>query len=107
MRASIFGDVCLDLINRHKLVAVLDRVNVDTHQIIPKQFLKRIERSGFGQFLFYDWRFEPDGKTLKSDFELNDPPFSGSFDSGLRGPQSRVAPTRPALRSLGEWGPES
>ena len=38
-------------------VAPLDRVNVDTDQIIPKQFLKRIERTGFGQFLFYDWRF--------------------------------------------------
>jgi 3-isopropylmalate/(R)-2-methylmalate dehydratase small subunit len=44
------------------LVAPLDRVNVDTDQIIPKQFLKRIERTGFGQFLFYDWRFDADGK---------------------------------------------
>jgi len=43
-------------------VAPLDRVNVDTDQIIPKQFLKRIERTGFGQFLFYDWRFGADGK---------------------------------------------
>src|SRR6201984_326367 len=43
-------------------VAPLDRVNVDTDQIIPKQFLKRIERTGFGQFLFYDWRFAADGK---------------------------------------------
>jgi 3-isopropylmalate/(R)-2-methylmalate dehydratase small subunit len=43
-------------------VAPLDRVNVDTDQIIPKQFLKRIERTGFGQFLFYDWRFSLDGK---------------------------------------------
>jgi 3-isopropylmalate/(R)-2-methylmalate dehydratase small subunit len=43
-------------------VAPLDRVNVDTDQIIPKQFLKRIERTGFGQFLFYDWRFSVDGK---------------------------------------------
>ncbi len=39
-------------------VAPLDRVNVDTDQIIPKQFLKRIERTGFGQFLFYDWRYD-------------------------------------------------
>ncbi len=60
------------------LVAVLDRVNVDTDQIIPKQFLKRIERTGFGQFLFFDWRFESDGKTLKSDFELNAPRFQGA-----------------------------
>jgi 3-isopropylmalate/(R)-2-methylmalate dehydratase small subunit len=43
-------------------VAPLDRVNVDTDQIIPKQFLKRVERTGFGQFLFYDWRFSADGK---------------------------------------------
>ncbi|MFY9556159.1 MAG: 3-isopropylmalate dehydratase small subunit [Blastocatellia bacterium] len=59
------------------LVATLDRVNVDTDQIIPKQFLKRIERSGFGQFLFYDWRFNPDG-SLIPDFELNQPRFQGA-----------------------------
>src|SRR2546426_5253755 len=58
-------------------VATLDRVNVDTDQIIPKQFLKRIERSGFGQFLFYDWRFNPDG-SLKAEFELNQPRFHGA-----------------------------
>ncbi len=43
-------------------VVALDKVNVDTDQIIPKQFLKRIERSGFGEFLFYDWRFSAEGK---------------------------------------------
>src|ERR1041384_201653 len=59
------------------LAATLDRVNVDTDQIIPKQFLKRIERSGFGQFLFYDWRFTPDG-ALNPEFELNDPRFAGA-----------------------------
>ena len=53
-------------------VAVMDRANVDTDQIIPKQFLKRIERTGFGQFLFYDWRFEEDGSP-NPDFELNQP----------------------------------
>ncbi len=58
--------------------AVLDRVNVDTDQIIPKQFLKRIERTGFGQFLFFDWRFEEDGKTPRADFELNQPRFQGA-----------------------------
>jgi 3-isopropylmalate/(R)-2-methylmalate dehydratase small subunit len=52
----------------------LDRANIDTDQIIPKQFLKRIERSGYGEFLFYDWRFNSDG-TLKLDFVLNDPKF--------------------------------
>lgn len=50
--------------------AVMDRKNVDTDQIIPKQFLKRIERSGFGQFLFYNWRFDEQGKE-RPDFELN------------------------------------
>jgi 3-isopropylmalate/(R)-2-methylmalate dehydratase small subunit len=59
------------------LVATLDRVSVDTDQIIPKQFLKRIERSGFGEFLFYDWRFNPDG-SLKTEFELNQPRFAGA-----------------------------
>lgn len=52
------------------IVAALNRVNVDTDQIIPKQFLKRIERTGFGQFLFFDWRFLPDGSP-NPDFELN------------------------------------
>lgn len=56
------------------LVAPLDRVNVDTDQIIPKQFLKRIERTGFGQFLFYDWRFSGDGKKL-ADFVLHQPRY--------------------------------
>ena len=57
--------------------APLDRVNVDTDQIIPKQFLKRIERTGFGQFLFYDWRFVADGKK-NSDFVLNEPRYAGA-----------------------------
>ena len=52
------------------VVAPMDRSNVDTDQIIPKQFLKRIERTGFGQYLFFDWRFEPDGSE-KPDFVLN------------------------------------
>ena len=56
-------------------VAVLDRPDVDTDQIMPKQFLKRIERTGFGEFLFYDWKFEEDGKTLRDDFPLNNPAF--------------------------------
>jgi 3-isopropylmalate/(R)-2-methylmalate dehydratase small subunit len=53
------------------IVAPLDRVNVDTDQIIPKQFLKRIERTGFGEFLFYDWRFSADGTKL-ANFVLHD-----------------------------------
>ena len=55
-------------------VAVLDRPNVDTDQIIPKQFLKRVERTGFGQFLFYDWRFLPNDQP-NPDFPLNDPRY--------------------------------
>ncbi len=58
-------------------VAPLDAINVDTDQIIPKQFLKRIERSGFGQFLFYDWRLREDG-TPDPDFSLNDPRHDGA-----------------------------
>jgi len=58
-------------------VAALPRANVDTDQIIPKQFLKRVERSGFGVFLFHDWRYALDGHT-KQDFELNRPEASGA-----------------------------
>ena len=60
------------------IVAPLDRVNVDTDQIIPKQFLKRIERSGYADTLFYDWRFRADGKTPHPDFELNAPRYRGA-----------------------------
>ncbi len=56
------------------LAAPLNRLNVDTDQIIPKQFLKRIERTGFGQFLFYDWRFLDNGDP-NPDFVLNDPRY--------------------------------
>ena len=59
------------------LVAVLDRPNVDTDQIIPKQFLKRVERTGFGEFLFYDWRFRADGQADPS-FPLNEPRYRGA-----------------------------
>lgn len=54
----------------------LDRVNVDTDQIVPKQFLKLVSRTGFGKYLFYDWRFDKDGKP-KLDFVLNDPKYAG------------------------------
>jgi 3-isopropylmalate/(R)-2-methylmalate dehydratase small subunit len=57
------------------LVVPLDRVNVDTDQIIPKQFLKRIERTGFGEFLFYDWRFSGDGAKI-ADFVLHEPRYA-------------------------------
>lgn len=57
--------------------AVLDRVNVDTDQIISKQFLKRIERTGFGKFLFYDWRYQAEG-VENPHFELNKPDAQGA-----------------------------
>ncbi|HKG79598.1 MAG TPA: 3-isopropylmalate dehydratase small subunit, partial [Pyrinomonadaceae bacterium] len=59
------------------LVAPLNRANVDTDQIIPKQFLKRIERTGFGEFLFYDWRYLRDGRPDPS-FVLNEPRYEGA-----------------------------
>ncbi len=59
------------------IVAPLDRVNVDTDQIVPKQFLKRIEKTGFGEFLFYDWRRNEDGSP-NPEFELNRPGYEGA-----------------------------
>jgi 3-isopropylmalate/(R)-2-methylmalate dehydratase small subunit len=65
-------------ITTHTGIAVaLDRPNVDTDQIVPKQFLKRIERSGFGRFLFFDWRFATDGEP-NPDFVLNEPRYAGA-----------------------------
>ena len=64
-------------VNLTGVVAPLNRVNVDTDQIIPKQFLKRIERTGFGQFLFFDWRLLPDGRP-DPDFILNHPGYRGA-----------------------------
>lgn len=58
-------------------VAPLDRANIDTDQIIPKQFLKRIERTGFGEFLFYDWRFSSEAQ-LDESFSLNEPRYRGA-----------------------------
>lgn len=59
------------------IVALMKRSNVDTDQIIPKQFLKKVERSGFGKHLFHDWRFNDDGSD-NADFELNKPAFAGA-----------------------------
>lgn len=65
----------MEPIRKHEgLVYPLNRANIDTDQIIPKQFLKRIERTGFGQFLFYNWRFHDDG-TPRENFSLNDPKY--------------------------------
>ena len=59
------------------IVVPLDRVNVDTDQIIPKQFLKRIERTGFGEFLFYDWRFSGEGRE-NPEFVLHQPRYKSA-----------------------------
>lgn len=59
------------------IVTLLDLPDVDTDQIIPKQFLKRIERTGFGEFLFYDWRFNEEGE-LNPDFEMNQERYRGA-----------------------------
>ncbi|MBP2080044.1 3-isopropylmalate dehydratase small subunit [Oceanobacillus polygoni] len=68
----------MEAIQEHKgLVYPLDRSNVDTDQIIPKQFLKRIERTGFGEFLFYNWRFDDDGNP-REDFTLNQQAYKNS-----------------------------
>ncbi len=63
---------------KHKgIAALLNRRNVDTDQIIPKQFLKRVEKTGYGTFLFQNWRFKTDGSE-DPDFELNKPAFKGA-----------------------------
>lgn len=65
----------MEAIKKHTgLVYPLNRSNVDTDQIIPKQFLKRIERTGFGQYVFYHWRFDENGNK-REDFSLNDPKY--------------------------------
>jgi 3-isopropylmalate/(R)-2-methylmalate dehydratase small subunit len=74
---SLSNAIMLPFRKETGIVAPLDRANIDTDQIIPKQFLKRIERTGFGEFLFYDWRFTPDGK-LDELFPLNEPRYRGA-----------------------------
>ena len=59
------------------IVTPLDKVNVDTDQIVPKQFLKLVQKSGFGKFLFYDWRYDQN-ENMRSDFVLNDPKYADS-----------------------------
>ncbi|GAE91851.1 3-isopropylmalate dehydratase small subunit [Gracilibacillus boraciitolerans JCM 21714] len=68
----------MEPIRKHEgLVFPLNRANIDTDQIIPKQFLKRISRQGFGQFVFYNWRFDSKGE-LRQDFPLNQPKYEGT-----------------------------
>ena len=63
--------------NHQSVAALMNRNNVDTDQIVPKQFLKKVERTGFGAHLFHDWRFNADG-TDNPQFELNKPAFKGA-----------------------------
>jgi len=63
--------------NISSIVTPLDKVNVDTDQIVPKQFLKLVQKSGFGKFLFFNWRYD-EAENKKSDFILNDPKYDGS-----------------------------
>jgi len=63
--------------NHESIAALMKRNNVDTDQIVPKQFLKKVERTGFGAHLFHDWRFNPDGSDDLT-FELNNPAFKGA-----------------------------
>ena len=91
------------LIKHSGLVAVLDQANVDTDQIIPKQFLKRIERTGFGKFLFFDWRFNEDG-TDNPDFILNQKRYQGASIL-LAGPNFGCGSSREhAPWSLSDYG---
>lgn len=85
------------------LVATLDRANVDTDQIIPKQFLKRIERTGFGPFAFFDWRFLADGKE-NPDFELNNPRFKGASILVTRRNFGSGSSREHAVWSLADYG---
>lgn len=68
----------MEAISKHEgKVYPLKRSNVDTDQIIPKQFLKRIERNGFGEFVFHNWRFNEDG-SKREDFDMDDPKYDGA-----------------------------
>ncbi len=63
--------------NVKSIVTPLDKVNIDTDQIVPKQFLKLVQKSGFGKFLFFNWRYD-ENENMKSDFVLNDSKYDGS-----------------------------
>jgi len=85
------------------VAAAIPRVNVDTDQIIPKQFLKRVERTGFGPALFFDWRYGPDGAPNPA-FELNAPKAAGATIL-LAGPNFGCGSSREhAPWALGEYG---
>lgn len=85
------------------IVAPLDRVNVDTDQIIPKQFLKLTGKTGFGQYLFYDWRYEPDGN-LRQGFVLNEPRYRGAKILLARGNFGCGSSREHAVWALADYG---
>jgi 3-isopropylmalate/(R)-2-methylmalate dehydratase small subunit len=85
------------------VLAALDRVNVDTDQIIPKQFLKSISRTGYGPNLFYDWRYRSDG-SLNPDFELNRPEYEGASVLLTRANFGCGSSREHAPWALGEYG---
>ena len=87
-------------------MAPLPRANVDTDQIMPKQFLKRTERTGYGEFLFWDWRRTPDGG-LNPDFVLNQPAYAGASVL-VAGPNFGSGSSREhAPWGLEDWGFEA
>lgn len=85
------------------LVCPLNRTNIDTDQIIPKQFLKRIERQGFGEFLFFHWRFEDDGKA-KDNFPLNKAEYKGASILAARENFGRGSSREHAPWALEDYG---
>jgi 3-isopropylmalate/(R)-2-methylmalate dehydratase small subunit len=84
-------------------VVAMDRANVDTDQIIPKQFLKRIERTGFGEFLFWDWARREDG-SINPDFELNRPAAKGTSVLVVRRNFGCGSSREHAPWALEDWG---
>jgi 3-isopropylmalate/(R)-2-methylmalate dehydratase small subunit len=85
------------------LAVAMDRANVDTDQIIPKQFLKRIERTGFGEFLFWDWARNPDG-SIDPDFELHRPEAKGASVLVTRRNFGSGSSREHAPWALEDWG---
>ena len=85
------------------ILATLDRANVDTDQIIPKQFLKSIQRTGFGESLFFDWRYLPDGKSDPR-FELNAPRFKGASILVTRGNFGSGSSREHAVWAIQQYG---
>jgi len=94
----------MDAFKQHTgLVGPVDRVNVDTDAIIPKQFLKRIERSGFGQFLFFEWRWDEAGNVIEN-FPLNQDRYQGASVLLSRANFGCGSSREHAPQALSRWG---